>query len=193
MSGHKRIIETAVVLLTTVLVFSRGYAEQRFQKQMETLLEEYETGEAQTDNLQLTNLRVNYIPDPVGIDVQDITFSWELAYQDPPVRRELQAERNGQKEHVAEDNQLAYRITVTDEAGKIVWNSGIIKGGQTTQISYTGEKLQDLTAYTYTVTSFTEKGCRQGRGSFETACLNTAPFAGAEFITMPETEEVYED
>ncbi len=169
---------------------------------METLLEEYETVEAQTDNLQLTNLRVNYIQDPVGIDIQDITFSWELAYQDPPVRRELQAERNGQKEHIAEDNQteqaaednqLAYRITVTDEAGKTVWNSGIIKGGQTTQISYTGEKLQDLTAYTYTVTSFTEKGCLQGRGSFETACLNTAPFAGAEFITMQETEEVYED
>lgn len=66
MSGHKRIIETAAVLLATVLVFSRGYAEQRFQKQMETLLEEYETGEAQTDNLQLTNLRVNYIPDPSG-------------------------------------------------------------------------------------------------------------------------------
>lgn len=87
MSGHKRIIETAAVLLAAVLVFSRGYAEQRFQKQMETLLEEYETGEAQTDNLQLTNLRVNYIPDPVGIDIQDITFSWELAYQEPPVRR----------------------------------------------------------------------------------------------------------
>lgn len=51
MSGHKRIIETTAVLLATVLVFSRGYAEQRFQKQMETLLEEYETGEAQTDNL----------------------------------------------------------------------------------------------------------------------------------------------
>lgn len=51
MSGHKRIIETAAVLLATVLVFSRGYAEQRFQKQMETLLEEYETGDAQTDNL----------------------------------------------------------------------------------------------------------------------------------------------
>ena len=144
MSGHKRIIETAAVLLAAVLVFSRGYAEQRFQTQMETLLEEYETGEAQPDNLQLTNLRVNYIPDPVGIDIQDITFSWELAYQEPPVRRELQAERNGQKEHVAEDNrteqaaednQLAYRITVTDEAGKTVWNSGIIKGGQTTQIS----------------------------------------------------------
>lgn len=202
MSGHKRIIETAAVLLATVLVFSRGYAEQRFQKQMETLLEEYETGEAQTDNLQLTNLRVNYIPDPVGIDIQGITFSWELAYQEPPVRRELQAERNGQTEHVAEDNQteqaaednqLAYRITVTDEAGKTVWNSGIVKSGQATQVCYSGEKLQDLTAYTYTVTSFTEKGCLQGRGSFETACLNTAPFAGAEFITMQETEEVYED
>ena len=63
MSGHKRIIETAAVLLAAVLVFSRGYAEQRFQTQMETLLEEYETGEAQPDNLQLTNLRVNYIPD----------------------------------------------------------------------------------------------------------------------------------
>ena len=37
MSGHKRIIETAAVLLATVLVFSRGYAEQRFQKQMELL------------------------------------------------------------------------------------------------------------------------------------------------------------
>ena len=47
---------------------------------METLLEEYETVEAQTDNLQLTNLRVNYIQDPVGIDIQDITFSgnWHI-------------------------------------------------------------------------------------------------------------------
>lgn len=80
MSGHKRIIEIAAVLFATVLVFGRGYAEQRFQKQMESLLEKYETEEAQTDNLQLTNLRVNYIPDPVGIDIQDITFSWELAY-----------------------------------------------------------------------------------------------------------------
>ncbi len=31
MSGHKRIIETVAVLLAAVLVFSRGYAEQRFK------------------------------------------------------------------------------------------------------------------------------------------------------------------
>lgn len=212
MSGRiKRIIETAVVLLVTALVFAKGYAEQRFQEKMETLLEQYETEDAQTDNLQLTNLRVNYITDPVGIDTQEIAFSWELAYQEPPVRQELSADQSGQPEYVAgdnqtetvaednraeqaaEDEQLAYRIIVTDEAGESVWNSGIVKGGQTTQVSYAGDMLQDLTAYTYTVTSFTEKGCLQESGSFETACLNTAPFAGAEFITMQDTEAVYED
>ena len=203
MSGRiKRIIETAAVLLVTALVFGRGYAEQRFLEKMETLWQQYETEDAQTDNLQLTNLRVNYITDPVGIDTQEITFSWELAYQEAPVRRELQVERNGQKERVAEDHQteqaaedeqLAYRIIVTDEAGETVWDSGIVKSNQTVQISYAGTRLQDLTAYTYTVTSFTEKGCLRESGGFETACLNTEPFAGAEFITMQEQEAVYED
>lgn len=203
MSGKiKRIIETAAVLLVTTLVFGRGCAEERFQKQMETLWKQYETEQAQADNLQLTNLRVNYITDPVGIDTQKITFSWELAYQETPVRQVSTEERNGQTEQaagdnqteqVAESNQLAYRIVVTDEVGETVWNSGIVKGGQTTQISYAGDMLQDLTAYTYTVTSFTEKGCVQESGSFETACVSSEPFAGADFITMEETEAVYED
>lgn len=201
MSGRiKRIIETAAVLLVTALVFGRGCTEERFQKQMETLWEQYETEEVRTDNLQLTNLRVNYITDPVGIDTQEITFSWELAYQEPPVSQELSEDReiepaagDNQTEQAAEDNQLAYRIVVTDEAGKAAWDSGIVKGGQTTQVSYAGDMLQDLTAYTYIVTSFTEKGCVQKSGSFETACINSEPFAGAEFITMEETEAVYED
>lgn len=203
MSGRiKRIIETAVVLLVTALVFGRACAEQRFQEKMETLWQQYETEESREDNLQLTNLRVNYIADPVGIDTQEITFSWELAYREAPVRQETteaqggrmeQAEEGDRTEYTAEDRQSAYRIIVTDDADEMVWDSGIVRSSQTTQVSYAGAALQDLTVYTYTVTSFTEKGCLLGSGRFETACLNTDPFAGAEFITMQETEAVYED
>ena len=78
LSGHKRIIETAAVLLAAVLVFSRGYAEQRFQKQMETLLEEYETMRILSENLLNSLSKASYAPflveKGVGYDLNFFVF-----------------------------------------------------------------------------------------------------------------------
>ncbi len=116
--------------------------------------------------------KVNYVTNPVGIDSQDITFSWEIyGYE-----------------------QQAYRITVTDEAEQCVWDSGIVQGDDTIQVAYAGEPLSDLMRYRYTIQSFDGENCYMSpQASFETAYVQGKPFVNADFIAMQGEENVYGD
>ncbi|MDD3538541.1 MAG: hypothetical protein PHH65_09910 [Eubacteriales bacterium] len=55
---------------------------------------------------KVTSLKVEYEESPLGIDVEQPRFSWQM-----------ESSKQGQ-------SQRAYQVVVTDEAGKEVWNSG---------------------------------------------------------------------
>lgn len=127
---------------------------------------------APTEQMQEANLypRVNYVENPVGIDTQQITFSWET---DDFV-------------------QSAYRIVVEDEQERCVWDSKVVSGSDTIQIAYEGEPLSDLTRYRYRIFSYEEQTCYVSpEAFFETAYVNEDAFDGADFIAMQAEEDIY--
>lgn len=138
---------------------------------------EEEGGTVQTDaqaesSRCVCNPRVNYVENPVGIDTQNIKFSWET------------------KSFV----QQAYQILVEDEKGNCVWDSGVVPGDDTIQIAYEGAPLSDLTRYDYRVLSYDGENCYVSRPAFfETAYVQGEPFADADFIAMQGEENVYGD
>jgi hypothetical protein len=92
------------------------------------------------------NLRLEYRVDPLGIDVRQPRFSFEL----DDSRRGAQ--------------QSAWQILVANDAaalesGKnLVWDSGKVESRDTCQIAYAGPDLQSLTYYWWKVRSWNEKG-----------------------------------
>jgi len=89
--------------------------------------------------------------------------------------------------------QNFYQIVVKDAGEKIVWDSGKVSGGESQNISYTGEELQPETPYTWTVTVWDGDGdTKSATSTFETG-LNlsrqgTGDWNGAQWIgsnTLP--------
>ena len=132
-----------------------------------------EQADGQAEALRrVSNLRVNYVENPVGIDTQNIKFSWET------------------ESFV----QQAYQILVEDEKGDCVWDSGVVPEDDTIQIAYEGEPLSDLTRYSYRVLSYDGDNCYiSPQAYFETAYVQGEPFADADFIAMQGEENVYGD
>ena len=58
--------------------------------------------------VSIKKLKVEYAEMPLGIDVEKPRFSWQMVMQ------------NTERGY----SQKAYQITVTDEAGQTVWDSG---------------------------------------------------------------------
>ena len=79
-----------------------------------------------------TALRCEYKNDPLGIDRAQPRFDWQLTTEMPQMR--------GQK-------QSAYQIMVASSEEGLkhdfadLWNSGVIKSDQTSQIAYEGRPL----------------------------------------------------
>ena len=116
--------------------------------------------------LSLTHLRVSSLTAPLGIDNPAPTFSWELA--------------SSQRGCL----QTSYAITVAEDDGDVVWDSGTIRSAEQTSIAYAGNALKSCTAYTWTVTVTDNLGqTAQESSTFETAFLNpeewTAQWIGA--------------
>lgn len=130
--------------------------------------------------LQLTDLKVESISSPLGLDESKPRFSWRIESSVPGIE------------------QKSYAITVTDEDGKVVWNSGKVKSGSSIGVEYSGEALQPQTEYSWSVSVVLNKRvlCADSRGqekktnkasaasSFETGLLNPsqAAWKGAEWI-----------
>lgn len=82
---------------------------------------------------KLASLRVEYEETPLGIDVEQPRFSWQM-----------ESPKQGQ-------SQKAYKIVVTDERGKEMWNSGKVYSDLSLNISYEGEPLRPRTGYKWNV------------------------------------------
>ncbi|MDR1601796.1 MAG: family 78 glycoside hydrolase catalytic domain, partial [Tannerella sp.] len=114
----------------------------------------------------ICGLRVEYAANPLGIDEEAPRFSWQM-----------QSDRRG-------CFQTAYRITVVDNEGRTVWDSGKTKSDVSLNIKYAGRPLKPFTEYRWEV-SVWDSGNRQHEAvsRFETAMMNTSEgWSGARWI-----------
>ena len=96
--------------------------------------------------VSVTNLRCEMLVNPLGIDIKDPRFSWQL----------ISDQRNVQ--------QSEYQIIVSSSIEKLnqddgdVWNSGKQNSSQSIHVNYSGKQLQSATKYFWKVKVFTNKG-----------------------------------
>jgi alpha-L-rhamnosidase len=93
-------------------------------------------------NLLVTNLRCQYLTDPLGVGTAQPRLSWVLEPADSSAR--------GQR-------QSAYRIVIASSPEQLksddgdIWDSGKINSDQTIQVTYSGKPLRSTFAYYWKV------------------------------------------
>ena len=90
----------------------------------------------------LRGLQVEYRDAPLGIDVAQPRFSWQMAAT------------NGERGA----RQTAYAIEVKDPHGAVVWNSTRMDDSSSIGIKYAGTPLNAGTRYSWTVDVWDDKG-----------------------------------
>ncbi len=123
--------------------------------------------------LQLTNLRVEFADQPLGLDEKAPRFSYAL-----------ESDRRGAK-------QISRRIVVTAPDAAVVWDSGVVAEDQKPYIRYEGAPLAAETRYTVTVCAADDAGAQASAETwFETGLMEEEidrAFSGAAFIGPDET------
>jgi alpha-L-rhamnosidase len=100
-------------------------------------------GYVQAQSMSVRNLRCEYMHDPLGINISQPRFGWELA----------SAGKN--------KKQTAYQIIVSTDLAlpaEGIWDSGKITGDETNQIHYQGRPLKPFTYYYWRVRVWDEQG-----------------------------------
>ena len=104
----------------------------------------------------LAGMTVELAETPLGVDTPAPRFGWQLT--------------TTSKERGI--YQTAYQLTVQDEAGKRVWDSGKVAGDISQHVVYQGEALQPTTRYTWQVKVWNNQGkVQEGTSWFETSLL----------------------
>lgn len=130
----------------------------------------------------VTNLQVEYRRTPLGIDVEQPRFGWQM-------------EATAGERDVA---QSGYQILVRESGGvipwdsgrtegDIVWNSGRIDSAESVGVTYLGRALRPATRYVWTVTLWAKTGASLSASSwFETGLMapsaGSAAWSGAQWI-----------
>ena len=105
---------------------------------------------------ELAQLKVEYQQSPLAVEVTRPRFSWQMIADD----------------NLKDWKQTAYEIVVTDENGRQVWKSGIVKSDQSLNISYTGEPLVPTTRYVWSLNVWNQKKEKMtASSSFETGLV----------------------
>ena len=143
---------------------------------------------------RLVDLKVNYRENPLGIEIDNIRFSWKMA------------------SNVIGQGQKSYQIAINEGSpgGAAVWNSGNVASGLSVAIPFSGDtsifKLETRYYWTVTVvdvfggvhaeTAFFETGADWGgvdwitKDGFVGAASNTHVYSGANMnVLMFRTEE----
>jgi alpha-L-rhamnosidase len=100
----------------------------------------------QQAQIQLKNLKLENLNNPIGIDILKPRFKWQI-------QSDLQ-----------NINQIAYQIMVADSPEKLksktelTWNSGRVESDKSINIEYAGILLQSQTDYYWKVKIWTNKG-----------------------------------
>ena len=93
---------------------------------------------ALTDAYTISNLQVEYLTSPIGVDIAQPRFSYQL---------------NG------ESLQTSYQIIVEKQNdNQVVWDTKQVTSSKTNLIQYQGKPLVSDTSYTVTITSTSSKG-----------------------------------
>lgn len=119
--------------------------------------------------IHVGHIMTEYAETPLGIDVRQPRFSWQISASD---------ERGVV--------QQSYQISVRNEAGQEVWNSGRIADSRSLNITYAGKSLASCTRYQYTVNVWTNKGYATSSSWFETGLMSdredSPAWDGAQWI-----------
>ena len=119
----------------------------------------------------IKNLQVEYRNTPLGIDVAQPRFSWQMATT------------AGERGYA----QTAYQIDVKDPKGAVVWDSKRTETPHSLAIKYAGSPLKAATRYSWAVTVWNQAGAQLAASSwFETGLMDPAPdssaWGGAKWI-----------
>ncbi|OYU65040.1 MAG: alpha-L-rhamnosidase, partial [Cytophagaceae bacterium BCCC1] len=117
----------------------------------------------------LDNLKVDYENTPLGIDITNPHFSWQMKATD-------------NKRGYA---QTAYQIVVTDANNQIVWDTQKVNSDLSHGIEYSGPALKATTRYTWKVSVWDNLKAMTTKSSwFETGLMNPdiSAWSGAKWI-----------
>jgi len=122
-------------------------------------------------SIVIEKLQVEYRVTPLGIDVAQPRFSWQMAA--------TKGERGVM--------QAAYEIQVKDPKGEVVWDSKKTDGSTALGIQYAGKPLKPETRYSWTVDVWDRTGAMLSAASwFETGLMDPSPdspaWGGAKWI-----------
>jgi alpha-L-rhamnosidase len=124
-----------------------------------------------------SNLRTEYIDQPLAVDAVNPRFSWEIESENPDFK------------------QSAYEILVAGSASQLslakadLWQSGKVNSQETKQIEYSGANLEPNATYFWTVRTYDQEGNSSNWskvGTFHTAHNSTtwtAKWIGAPVST----------
>jgi Bacterial alpha-L-rhamnosidase 6 hairpin glycosidase domain/Alpha-L-rhamnosidase N-terminal domain/Bacterial alpha-L-rhamnosidase concanavalin-like domain/Bacterial alpha-L-rhamnosidase C-terminal domain len=135
--------------------------------------------------VSVTDLRVDYASNPLGIDDAHPSLSWQL-----------RADQN-------DERQTAYRVLVASEPGGLVpgradvWDSGRVESSASVGVQYAGPALQSQHRYYWTVEVWDATGRPSGWATsarWEMGLLQPSDWRGAQWIS-PNTagQDVWSD
>lgn len=129
--------------------------------------------------VSIGKMKVEYAETPLGIDVEKPRFSWQMVM--PDGRRGC--------------SQKFYQITVSDEGGRLVWDSGKTESDLSLNIEYAGATLEPATRYLWTVNVWTQRSePASGSSWFETGLMGQGNayrgWSGAKWIGGGDEDKV---
>lgn len=111
-------------------------------------------------DFSVTQLEVNHMQAPMGLDETQPVFGWRMV---------LPEKASAAKGQATAQRQTAYELLVTDESGKLLWDSGRVEASASQEIAYGGPALRPETSYHWTVRVWDQDGTMQEQSSsFET-------------------------
>ncbi|WP_167613797.1 alpha-L-rhamnosidase [Maribellus sediminis] len=124
--------------------------------------------QAQSGSTSVTNLRCEYLENPLGVDVSNPRFSWMLI------------------DNTLGAKQEAYQLLVSTDSLKVAkgigdsWNSGKVNSDRILT-SYSGEKLQPFTKYFWSVSVWNNSNEKavSSVASFETGMMGMENWTGS--------------
>lgn len=124
--------------------------------------------------MKAKNLKVEYLTDPIGIDIVRPRFSWNFD--------------SGKK-------QMAYQIIATDQQGKLLWDSGKVESPQMHLVEWGAENLSSRMIVNWKVTVWDENNIPEtsDNAHFEIGLLQENDWK-AKWITgdyVPKKKERY--
>ena len=111
----------------------------------------------------LEDLRVERKAQPVGIDLERPRFSWVIESRERGVE------------------QRTYRVRVS-KGGKVVWDSGVVRSRESSDVEYGGPALAAATRYDWRVDVATNRGSADADSTFRTGLYEAADWAGSTWI-----------